>query len=308
MEPQTKIKNRKRIQPFKQIITRIPSYPRLLSAIAALILFFSIKIYFFDVVRINNNDMRESYFYGDVVLIKKFGQAFHRNDVLYFEYPVKDSTNKKTMLFQRIIGLPGDSVLITDKIVFVNDEMMKDSETYKQNYFIHLDSLKCDSTFAKQFSKFEGGKIEEDFEYGFSLTDKQFDSIEKVPCIKSIKIKKEDHESFDENCFPNSEHYRWNRDHYGKLYIPKKNDVLKLDTLNIDLYESIISYEQNQVELRNDSIFINAVYTNTYLVKSNYYFMMGDNRDNTVDSRIWGFLPESQIIGKVLFRIRKMKP
>lgn len=252
--------------------------------------------------------MRETYQYGDAVLINKAFNKYMRNDVLYFEYPLKDSLYQGTCLFQRLIALPGDSIQIEDKVVFVNDEMLKDGALYKQNYFIHLDSLKCDSSFQKGFNNLEGSKIEEDLEYGFSLTDKQFDSIEKSPCIKSIKIKKEERGRFDENCFPYSEHYQWNRDQYGKLYVPKKNDVLKLDTLNLDIYSSIINYEKNHLEVSGDSILINSVLSNTYQVKHNYYFMMGDNRDNTADSRIWGFLPENKIKGKVVFTLRHKKP
>ncbi len=258
-------------------------------------------------VRISSNDMRESYAFGDAVLVKKAFNHFNYNDVLLFTSPLRDSGVKESNFIQRLIALPGDSLEIDDKIIFVNGQIVKDGLLYKQNYFIHLNDVKFDSAFAKKYAHLEGGKIETDLEYGFSLTDKQFDSIQKETCIKSIKIKEEKKENFDENCFPYSEHYRWNRDHYGKIYIPKKNDVLQLDTMNLDLYASIIEQENNMLNVSGDSIFINQQKVNTYTVQQNYYFMMGDNRDNAVDSRIWGFLPENKIKGKIIYCLRRAK-
>ena len=252
--------------------------------------------------------MREAYHYGDAVIIQKSLMQFKTADVLYFEYPLTDSLHPKTYMFQRIIGLPGDTLEIADKIVFVNNNILKDLEAYKQNYFIHLSKPDCDSAFKTKFSKFEGGEVDDDLEYGFALTDSQFDSLQSEPCIKSIRPKKEDKDSFDENCFPYSQNYRWNRDHYGKIYIPKKGDVLHLDTINVDLYASIITFEKNKLEISGDSIFVNSVLSATYQVRSNYYFMMGDNRDNAQDSRNWGFLPSKNIKGKVIYTLRHFKP
>lgn len=251
--------------------------------------------------------MRETYSYGDAVLIKKMRGTIERHDVIVFDCPVKDSALKETQFVQRVIALPGDSIEIDDKIVFVNGQLLKDLPMYKQNYFIHLNDAACDSAFAKKYANYEGAKIETDLEYGFSLTDSQFDAIQKEECIKSIKVKVEKKENFDENCFPYSEHYRWNRDHYGKFYIPKKNDVLQLDTMNLDLYASIIEQENNTLSVSGDSILINEQKVRSYKVQQNYYFMMGDNRDNAVDSRIWGFLPENKIIGKVEYLLRHAK-
>lgn len=252
--------------------------------------------------------MRETYHYGDAVIIQKNINKFKTSDVLYFEYPLTDSLHIRTYMFQRIIGLPGDTLEVTDKIVFVNNYILKDLETCKQNYFIHLSKPECDSAFKTKFAKFEGGEVDNDLEYGFALTDSQFDSLQSEPCIKSIRPKKEDKDSFDENCFPYSQNFRWNRDHYGKIYIPKKGDKLKLDTLNVDLYASIIAYEQNKLEIKGDCIFVNSVLSSSYQVKDNYYFMMGDNRDNAQDSRNWGFLPSKKIIGKVIYTLRHSKP
>jgi signal peptidase I len=111
--------------------------------------------------------------------------------------------------------------------------------------------------------------------------------------------------------FPYNINYKWNVDNFGPLKIPTKGEVISLDTNNLCLYERIISkYENNSLELKQDSIFINGEYSKTYTIKQNYYFMMGDNRHNSQDSRHWGFVPEDHIIGKatrVLYSRNKLK-
>jgi signal peptidase I len=84
------------------------------------------------------------------------------------------------------------------------------------------------------------------------------------------------------------------------LYIPKIDDTLRLDTVNIALYARLIdTFEKNHLEIVNDTIYINGIPSGTYVVKKNYFFVLADNRDNANDSRVWGFLPENCIIGKV---------
>lgn len=97
-------------------------------------------------------------------------------------------------------------------------------------------------------------------------------------------------------------------DNYGNLYIPKKDDILILDTTNIVFYKKMIQdHEKNTLRIKEDSIFINDIYTKTYTVKKNYYFTLGDNRDNANDSRKWGFLPENYIAGKSVWVIKQQK-
>jgi len=106
----------------------------------------------------------------------------------------------------------------------------------------------------------------------------------------------------DKNLFPKSLSNNWNVDNYGPIYIPKKHDTLLIDSNTIHFYKKIIEdYENNQLDIQADHIAINNIKTDKYIVKMNYYWMMGDNRHNSEDSRVWGFVPENHIVGKPIF-------
>ncbi|MFZ1289920.1 MAG: signal peptidase I [Melioribacteraceae bacterium] len=97
--------------------------------------------------------------------------------------------------------------------------------------------------------------------------------------------------------FPPSQN--WNEDNYGPLVIPKKGDKINLDLENINNWKTIINREfgKEVVQIKNGLILLNGIITNEYVLKNNYYFMMGDNRDNSLDSRFWGFVPRENIVG-----------
>jgi signal peptidase I len=146
-------------------------------------------------------------------------------------------------------------------------------------------------------------------DYSYSLTFQEYWRLRRDSMVLRAVRKSEKAGAFDDTCFPFSSKYKWNRDHYGKIYVPRINDTIRLDTVSFKLYAVIIKdYEMNKTELRHDSIFINDQLSDRYVIKKNYYFVLGDNRDNAIDSRNWGFLPENMIVGKVIRTIKSNRP
>lgn len=263
-------------------------------------LFLLLKLFVFEIVVVNSEDMADTLHKGDVVLINKLVRSGSTGDVLYFEFPAKDSSEKKTLFIQRCAAGPGDTLVIKDKTIFVNGIPQIETESIKFNYILDTDTFQLDSASTQLLSQFEGGSISKKGKFGFSLTKQQVDTLNEKSFVKSIDLRLEKENIYDERVFPYSRNYNWNADNFGSIYIPKKNDSLAVDTNSIKIYRQLITqYEKNKLEVKHDSVFINDVLSTSYQVKQNYYFVLGDNRDNAVDSRRWGFLPQSYIKGRV---------
>lgn len=277
----------------------------IVSFIIALLLFMLVKIFVFEIAKITSRDMEQTYKPGSTFLINKLTSTFHTNDIVYFRFPAVDSTVPKTWCLQRVIGLPGDTIEIKGKQVYINNFVITDTASLKFNYFVKSKSP-LDSAFIQKYALHEGGSVSADNDYSFSLTKEAARKLKDDPLVLNMELKLEQAGSFDETVFPHSTFYNWNMDHFGKLYIPKKNDTLAVNLKTVILYSKLITlYEKNKLEVKGDSVFINEAPANNYVVKRNYYFVLGDNRDNANDSRVFGLLPENYIRGKVMATLKK---
>jgi signal peptidase I len=131
-----------------------------------------------------------------------------------------------------------------------------------------------------------------------ALTEVGAERLKNTPGITAV-IRQISQEN-DNGVFPHIN--KWNRDNYGPVYIPENGKTVALTTETLPFYKAIITdYENNDLKVNGSEIRINGEIATTYTFKQNYYFMMGDNRHNSEDSRYWGFVPENHIVGKPIF-------
>ncbi|MBT8188103.1 MAG: signal peptidase I, partial [Croceitalea sp.] len=135
-----------------------------------------------------------------------------------------------------------------------------------------------------------------------NLTDEMVIALKHSQAIDSVVLQVEPKGTAGYNIFPQSPDYTWNNDNFGPIYLPEEGKTIALNTKNLPLYKKIIKdYEGNSVMVKGNQVLINGEVTNTYTFKQDYYWMMGDNRDHSEDSRTWGYVPANHIVGKPVF-------
>ena len=235
-------------------------------------------------------------------LVREYGRDRVWSDKRNFGNIVARPVDKRENYIKRGVGLPGDTITIIDAQLFINDKKAEAPATLQFKHLIKTDGTMINQRIMDKYNITEGKRLSQPDEYIFWISEDVAKELEKLPNVYSITKVVAEAGEWDPDVFPNSSEYPWNIDNFGPLWIPKKGATVELNRESLPLYERIITaYEGNELETKGDKIYINGVQVSEYTFSMDYYWMMGDNRHNSADSRIWGFVPEDHIVGKAVF-------
>jgi signal peptidase I len=232
-----------------------------------------------------------------------FGKI-HHGDCVVFNWPAENlgrPVDKKENYIKRCIGLPGDTIELRDRLVYIDGAPAPVPQNSQSSYHVITDGTGFSEQAVDRLG-LRDGEMMSPMEYNFHLTTQGAKDLKTFGNVKVVEANTVPRGVVQDFIFPFDPKYVWNVDNFGPLWIPKKGATLKIDSSNISLYRKVIGeYEGNKLEERDGKIIINGVVATEYTFKMDYFFMMGDNRHNSADSRFWGFVPEDHIVGKAVF-------